>query len=325
MFALPERFVLPDRRQALAAAQERLRHLGQTFFIADARVGLLLAVAVALVAPLSALAGVAGAILARATADRLHARHELIFAGLFEINGFFYGLSVAAFVPDVLRGILLLILGSIIVAALTIVCGRILRTWNLPVLVLPYLMAMWMVYAMRIYWPLPAGAPLVPTVLDLDPDWLDPLSHVAFGAVAGVGQVFYQYSLPVGLLIVAGVAFIRPRAAWAMVWGSAVASGLSLALGVSPTDVAFGYFGFNGALLAVAVTDYRQLAPLHRLISVATLALVTIGIGSIFYRIGLIASALPYVLLVWGVSLVAPTQTAAPVAASSSVWAPPTY
>jgi len=319
--------MLPDRRALLALSQDHLRHLGQTFFIADARVGGLLILAVALVAPLSALGGVAGAVLARAAADRLHARQELIFAGLFEINGFFYGLCVVAFVPEPLRAILLLILGALLVAGLTIVCGRILRTWNLPVLVLPYLLAMWMVYAMRVYWPVAFGPAVEPTVLDLQPDWLDPLAYLAFGAVAGVGQVFYQYSLLVGLVIIAGVTAIRPRAGWALAWGSAVASGIALAIGASPTDVAFGYFGFNGALLAVALTEYRQVAALPRVIAVAILGLVTVAVAALFFRLGLISSALPYVLLVWGVGLVAPTQAAAPAQATSSsgVWVPPSY
>lgn len=319
--------MLPDRHSALAWSQAHLRHLGQTFFIADARIGLLLVVAVALVSPLSALGGVAGAVLARAAADRLHARQELIFAGLFEINGFFYGLCVTVFVPDPLRAVLLLILGAMLVAGLTIVCGRILRTWNLPVLVLPYLLAMWMVYAMRVYWPVAGGQALVPTVLDLHPDWLDPFAHVAFGAVAGVGQVFYQYSLVVGLVIIAGVTAIRPRAGWALAWGSAVASGIALAMGATHADVAFGYFGFNGALLAVALTEYRQVAPLPRVIAVAILGVVTVAVAALFYRVGLISSALPYVLLVWGVGLVAPSQTVAPsqATASSGVWVPPSY
>ncbi len=216
---------------------DRLQNLGQTFFIADFRLGALMAVAVAVIAPLSALAAISGAVISRATADRLHARQDLLHAGLFEINGFFYGLAVVAYVPEPLRAVFLLALGSMVVAALTIVCGRVLRTWNLPVLVLPYLMAMWMIFAMRVYWPVAGVAlpqPLVPSLPPgwLNPDWFDPVGHVAFGAVAGIGQIFYQYSLLIGLLLVAGAALIRPRAGWALLWGSAVASGVALAIGV---------------------------------------------------------------------------------------------
>ena len=79
---------------------------------------------------------------------------------------------MAAFVPDPFRAVILLDLGSIIVAALTIVCGRMLRTWNLPVLVLPYLMAMWMIYRdAGLLARSPAGAPIAqPLGLDLQAD-----------------------------------------------------------------------------------------------------------------------------------------------------------
>jgi len=313
----------------------RLQNLGQTFFIPDFRLGALMIVAVAIAAPLSALAAISGAVLSRATGERLHARQDLLHAGLFEINGFFYGLAVAAFVPEPFRAVVLLGLGSMVVAALTIVCGRVLRTWNLPVLVLPYLMAMWMIFAMRVYWPvsgaaIPQPLGLQPMGLGLQPDWLnpvwfDPLAHIAFGAVAGIGQIFYQYSPLIGLLVLAGAALIRPRAAWALFWGSAVASGVALVVGVSATDVAFGYFGYNGALLAVALTEYRLTTPLQRVLCVATVGVVTTALGPVFARAGLSASALPYVLLVWGFCLVGPTQTSQLGKASSSAWVPPNY
>jgi len=313
---------------------DRLQNLGQTFFIADFRLGALMTVAVAVISPLSALAAVSGAVISRGAAERLHARQELLRAGLFEINGFFYGLAVVAYVPEPLRAVFLLALGSMVVAALTIVCGRVLRTWNLPVLVLPYLMAMWMIFAMRVYWPVAGAAlpqPLVPGFPDwlatdwLDPGWFEPLAHIAFGAVAGIGQIFYHYSLLIGLLLLAGAALIRPRAAWALLWGSAVASGVALAVGVAASDVAFGYFGYNGALLAVALTEYKLTTPLQRVLCVATVGLVTTAIGPVFARAGLSASALPYVLVVWGFCLVGPTQTSQLTKASSSTWVPPTY
>jgi urea transporter len=309
---------------------DRLQNLGQTFFIADFRLGALMTLAVVIISPLSALAAVSGAVISRATAGHLHARQDLLHAGLFEINGFFYGLAVAAYVPGPVRAVFLLALGSMVVAALTIVCGRVLRTWNLPVLVLPYLMAMWMIFAMRVYWPVTGAALPAPLLPGLQPDWLDPvwfdpLAHVALGAVAGIGQIFYQYSLLVGLLVLAGAALIRPRAAWALFWGSAVTSGVALGVGVSATDVAFGYFGYNGALLAVALTQYKLTTPLQRVLCVATVGIVTTAIGPVFARAGLSASALPYVLLVWAFCLMGPTQTSQLTKASSSAWVPPTY
>jgi urea transporter len=151
------------------------------------------------------------------------------------------------------------------------------------------------------------------------------LVQVAFGAVAGIGHIFYQYLLLIGLLLLAGATLIRLRAALALFWGSAVASGVVLAIGVSASDVAFGYFGYKGALLAVALTEYKLTTPLQRVLCVATVGLVTTALGPVFTRAGLSASALPYVLLVWCFSLATPTQTSQPTKASSSSWVPPTY
>jgi urea transporter len=316
----------PDHARIRTWLRDRLANLGQTFFIPDARLGLLMVIATAVIAPWSAAGAVAGALLSRAAAERLHARQDLVHAGLFEINGFFYGLAVVAFVPEWYRAVLLLAAGSLMVAGLTIACGRILRTWNLPVLVLPYLMVMWMVFSMRAYWPAPEPGLPGPLALDLDLPWLAPLVPVAFGAICGISQIFYQYSLVTGLVMCAGVAWVRPRAAWALVWGSAVSSAMALAIGASAADVSLGFFGFSGALLAVALTEFNPISPLRRVLSVAILGLLTTAIGPVFYKMGLSASALPYVLLVWGVGLVAPTQAKVPAkATSSALWAPPSY
>lgn len=74
----------------------------------------------------------------------------------------------------------------------------------------------------------------------------------------GVAQVMFQNNAYTGLLFVAGIFYSAPRLAAAALLGSAAGSAAAALLGAARAPLRAGLYGFNGALVAIAVLLFLQ-------------------------------------------------------------------
>lgn len=74
----------------------------------------------------------------------------------------------------------------------------------------------------------------------------------------GVAQVMFQNNAYTGLLFAAGIFYSAPRLGWAALLGSAAGTAAAALLGAERAQRRDGLYGFNGALVAIAVLLFLQ-------------------------------------------------------------------
>ena len=84
------------------------------------------------------------------------------------------------------------------------------------------------------------------------------LLNFADAVLRGVGQVMFQNNSYTGLVFLAGIFYNSPRSGLAALVGAAASTAAAMLLGARPATVRDGLFGFNGALVAIALAVFVQ-------------------------------------------------------------------
>lgn len=86
------------------------------------------------------------------------------------------------------------------------------------------------------------------------PSWLSFVDSV----LRGIGQVMLQNNSYTGLLFLLGVFYSSTLSGLAVLLGTFASTGTAMLLGVERADVRAGLFGFNGALVAIALLYFLE-------------------------------------------------------------------
>lgn len=235
---------------------EVLRGHAQVDFLPSARTGAVFCLALFAAGWEYGLYGLGGTAVGTATAHFLGVDRGRVAAGLEGFNACLVAVGFAVFLgPGHLSTVLLALTGSALVTVVTGAAARILGTWGLPSLTLPYcLMASAMTIAApgfaRVWHhgPSLAALPLSPG----GPTALGP-GDVWRAFFANVAQIFFMPQWYVGLLFLAGIFLADRRAGAAACLGSAVGIAASWALGAPAAQVTAGTMGYNAVLVAMAL------------------------------------------------------------------------
>jgi urea transporter len=260
--------------------------------------------------PHLALAGMVTSILARITAERVGAASSFLATGLVELNGWFLGLACATFFavgPGLAAAVLL---GGPLAAALSIVMQRLLATWDVPLLVGPYVPSFWLLWsALAVFpWAKQAVLPVVPVLpASLATPWL----LVGLGGLRGVGQIFFLPNAGLGIALALAVSIADWRLGPAMVGASVASVAIAHVAGAPAWQVELGLAGFTPALVAVAAL--RGFAGLGAgSVAVAVIAAPFVESASLRLAssVGLHALSASYIALVWTFAVLRPVRTA---------------
>lgn len=288
-------------------ASRHLSAIGQTFFVESPWVGLLAVTALVAMGPHLALAGMATSILARVTAERAGASSSFLATGLVELNGWFLGLACATFfaVGPALGAAVLL--GGPLSAALSIVMQRVLATWDVPLLVGPYVPSFWLLWsALEAFpWARHAVLPMVPAAV------ASPWMLVFLGGLRGVGQVFFLPSAGLGLALALAVSIADWRLGPAMVGASVASVAIAHAAGAPSWQVEQGLAGFTPALVAVAaLRGFAGLGKGAVVVSVIAAPFMESAALRLAGAVNLHALSVSYIALVWTFAVLRPVRTA---------------
>ncbi|MFH8572139.1 urea transporter [Streptomyces sp. NPDC017993] len=235
---------------------EILRGKGQVVFLRSAWAGAAASLALCAAGWEFALYGLLGTAVGTATARILGVDRDRVTAGLEGFNACLVAVALAVFLgADHLSTAVLACAGSVVVTVVTGAVARILATWGLPTLTLPYcLMAsaatiaapgferVWHHGASLAALARPASGPTALAGSDL---WR------AF--FANIAQVFFMPQWYVGLVLLLGI-FAACRLAGVMAClGSGVGILTAWALGAPAKQVAEGTMGYNAVLVAMAL------------------------------------------------------------------------
>lgn len=126
----------------------------------------------------------------------------------------------------------------------------------------------------------------------------------------GLGQVMFQDSEAAGALFFAGLFHASPLVAWAAVVGAASSTLAALAFGADRAQVRAGLFGYNGALVGIALVVFLEPSAtlwLYLVAAAAFSSLLTTAIGNAGKPWKASALTSPFVLTAWAFLLAAPS------------------
>lgn len=301
-----------------------LAAISQAFFVHDAKVGAAAVVVMLVSSPVYALSGLVASVVARLVAVRLGANRNLVASGLLELNGWFAGLAAATFWSPSLGLLLVACLAGVLTAAAALILDRVLATWDLPLLVAPY------VLAFLVLWPalssLTDASWLSKAAWEVLPPTSSTFELVIIGGVRGLGQIFFCPNPFVGVGLAIGVMLVDWRVGAAMVGASVAGVAAGYVYGAPLWQIEQGLFGFSAALTtAAAFKRYRGFGYGAALASIVVGPLVEMAAIKLAGALGVYALSSGYVVLIWALVLVSPTKAAAssnlPKPPPKSLWA----
>ena len=297
-------------------AARHLAAISLTFFIYHAWAGLLGVAVVAVVSPSLALAGLAASVVARLVADRAGAPRAFLDTGLIELNGWFVGLACGTFYAFGLAWCVAVLLGGTLVAALSIALHRVLATWDVPLLVGPYVPAFWVVWSALagLSWTKVAEAPHLSHAQGLA------LWSVLLGGLRGMGQIFFLPNAAAGVALAVVASIGDRRLGPAMLLASVASVAVGYAVGTPEWQVDQGLAGFTPALLAAAcLRGFAGIGWVGVVVGVVLGPFLEAAALRLAGAVGLHALSATYVGLVWTFALVRPARESGAARASWSM------
>ena len=289
-----------------AVIARHLSAISLTFFVHSAWVGLAGLAVLASVRPQLALAGLLVSVLARLAAEGARAPQVLLDSGLIELNGWFLGLACTTFFAAGPGLIVALLLSGALAAVFTIVMHRVLATWDLPLLVAPYVPAYWLVSAMLFAFPWSHSATIALSASPASPAML-----VLVGGLRGLGQIFFVPDARVGLGLAMAASLADRRLGVAMVLASVSSVGVGYLAGSPAWQVQQGLAGFSAALMAVAaLRGFAGLSPAAVAVIVVASPFLESAALRLAGSIGLQALSTAFVGLAWTAVLLRPVREA---------------
>ena len=176
-------------------------------------------------------------VLARIVAVRAGAARTFIDSGLVELNGWFLGLACGTFFAVGPTLAVAVVLGGFLAAGVAIAMHRILATWDIPLMVGPYMPAFWI---------LACGLPALPWfhAAALPIPTYEPASHallVLIGGLRGIGEIFFLPDARVGVGLAIAASIADWRLGPAMIGASVASVGVGYLAGTPLWQVEQGW------------------------------------------------------------------------------------
>ena len=282
--------------------------IAQTFFSSNPALGRAILLALAIVAPRLTALGCLGLLLGDVSGKFISRNEKIRSSGLFALNGWYFGMSAASFIASGKMAGLVIAGFSPACAVFVVALDRFLRTWDLPVLVLPYVLSSWCVQLLSRLNPELAFhvAPSLPDIAGLSA-----YASLGIGALRGFGQIFFQDNLLFSAAVVGILIWFNRGQALALIIAALVPTMTGyLTLGHHWAWES-GLCSFGGILIwaarreqALSVTP-SQYGALILFSGIAELIALQWAAGA-----GVFSLSLSYVVLIWMGKLVCETEKA---------------
>ncbi|MBN1008095.1 urea transporter [Amphritea pacifica] len=261
--------------------------------------GLLFILAVAIQAPIMAVAAVLGCVVEQLCTLMLlsqsNRQHNPLGQGLYGFNGALVGLAVSCLWP--LSGPLVLML-TVAVTLLATIIGRGLQRLDCATYTSPFILSVWLL------WLLFTPQPMAQSGLSdiVDPGAPGIVTGLLSGVVSAVGQVLFLNSSVSGALLLAGL-FIASRAATLVVVCAVILSlVISLLLDFPMAQTQSGVYSYNAVLVILALHQRSYLRPLTFVCGV----LLAVLLSRLLQLFDVMPLTAPFVLSVWTLSCLFP-------------------
>lgn len=265
-----------------AFVRDVLTGIGQCMLQGDARTGLLFVIGIAVSSPRVALGTVLGSIAGTGWSRLRNYDDATRTQGLHGFNAALVGAATALLLEP---GWLAWLAAGFACVVATELAESARRRLPFPVYTAPFVLATWLLLFVAAKLALPSTT--------LQPIGFDSMVE---GVAAGVGQVFFVDSEISGLLFVLGIAASSWSAAVWSVAGSAIGAIGAWGVELAADEIAAGLFGYNSALVAIALA--ARGAPVWL---VALAALLAVPVVLALQSAGIPPLTAPFVLATWAV------------------------
>jgi urea transporter len=215
---------------------------------------------------------------------------------LFALNGLFVGLSTSSFLADPAKTFIAVLALALVSSLATIVCQRLLKTWDLPLLVLPYCLSFWFMQLLS------HQSKIFQLTVDNQTSVIDGsvMSRLGASSLSGFGQIFFSANWHVGASVAIALTIFQPKQVAAILCSAVLPSLVAyLCLG-NHWAIDSGLTSFSGILLFQA---YRagviSVSESHIWILIGLSGLleaVTLNIGQ---TMGVFALSASYIAVFW--------------------------
>ncbi len=295
-------------------------NLGQTFFMPNVYLGGVIFLAVLLNHPLAGALGLFSVIVCRRVIDKMGANQNLSNLGFVDVNAFYMGAALGYFFHFNMTLVFITFLMGIFVARLVVICQRILSPWQLPMLVLPFIVGTSLVWYLKDN----SSFFYLNKFIELEKNVGIYSIYLNWGAgvLRSISQVFFAQSLGIGAFVLLGMFIISKKLFQVILIAASLSCGFGLSMGLADFWVPSGLLGYNALLVAAAYLSLESDFKWVELCSWVLLScLLSVALSSVMYRVGLLSLSLPYVMVVWVFNLSkARRNTLSPVARQGSSW-----
>lgn len=284
-----------------------LSGIGQVMFQDNALTGAFFLVGLLAASWQLAVAALLGSFIATLTAVLLQMSPEQIKTGLTGYNGVLVSLALVVFLSVDAWLLVFIIIGAMLSTFMTAATNSLLEKYDLPALTAPFVFATWVLLLASLLFTRVAPDGLAEAALPTmqrvsETAGLDLLATLQ-GVVTGVGQVMFSDYLLTGVLFIVGLAVNSVPSALLAILGSLTGGLTALLFAGPPSWVPDGLFGFNAALVAVALGCIFD-KPSVRVTVIAFIGAIVStfvfgAMGLALQPFGLSALTMPFVVTTW--------------------------
>ncbi len=281
-----------------------LRAISQTFFLENALFGALLLTLFLVFRPDLFVSGLAASLAGYVYSVRYSTPTTLRAFGLIPVNGFFFGIAMAALFEPSPEYYLCVLLGALAVPPMTKAVHEILQHWKLSPFIIPYIIVVWLfsLYAssgLEGLQPNPFALVAEPSALSV---YLDSRQYLSFllPVLLSTGRLLFLPDATFGLAALALLVAFSPKRGGAFLLGTLLAVALFRIPAAGGSSWQEGTLTFSAGLVGLALASFPEKFRPRTLVLFCVLSsLVTIAAGTLLSRLQLPILSLPYVLTVW--------------------------
>lgn len=229
-----------------------LRGVGQVFFQENALCGLVILVGIFYGSYLEnslhiAVAALFALIVSTATGIIFNYKQEDVLKGLYGYNGILVGIALASFLKESPFLWAFIFLGSICSSAFFHGMKLALLKFNISALTFPFVFISWIFIFFASFVFIDHSEVSVPREV------INNYELFTAGFLKSISQVFLINNSDAGAFFLFGLGLSSMRAFSMAIFGSLVALGLSLLIGINQNEIAQGLFGYSSVLVAIAI------------------------------------------------------------------------
>jgi urea transporter len=223
--------------------------------------------------------------------------------GLMTINGFFFGIAMASLFHHSQAFYICLLIGSMALPLVTKAAFEVLQHWKLTPLIVPYILAVWVLYLCAngiALQPEPKiwtfEESFLPTLFPMAGVWMQMFWSMLFS----MGQIFFFHNAEYGLFLFLLITVFSPRRGLFFLIGTALATIVFHFISNGVSSWHYGFFSYSAGLVGLGLASLPEKFNWKTILLFSVVSLfLTLALSQVLKGFNLPLLSLPYVVTFW--------------------------